>query len=322
MSTPCLWNNPANLKPVMPSDAPLLDRFFQLAGYRDCNYNVVNVFLWQNIDPLYFLVDSSGRYLLLFIMTEHEFYAFAPLCTPEYLKEALQELDRVFQLNQMPFIIPWCPANVQTELEELFPKRFSFEINPNETEYIYQAEKLRTYSGKQMQKKRNHVNFFLKTYEGRFEFREMNTIGCRDCLELVERWMMNREPSRALEAEHKGILDLFALNQFMEFRIGGVFVDGVLEGFSICSWLISHQVVQVHVEKANADIRGLYPYLVMKMQAEFYPTASLVNREDDVGVEALRRSKQSYHPDEYWEKAYCKEQLNKVIRPCDAASKA
>jgi hypothetical protein len=60
----------------------------------------------------------------------------------------------------------------------------------------------------------------------------------------------------------------------------------------------------------------------MKMQAEFYPTASLVNREDDVGVEALRRSKQSYHPDEYWEKAYCKEQLDAVIRPCDAASKA
>ncbi|MBF4731006.1 hypothetical protein ITJ09_10625, partial [Clostridioides difficile] len=34
---------------------------------------------------------------------------------------------------------------------------------------IYDAESLRTLAGKKNQKKRNHINYFLKEYAGRYE---------------------------------------------------------------------------------------------------------------------------------------------------------
>lgn len=38
-------------------------------------------------------------------------------------------------------------------------------------DYVYDAEKLRTFSGKKYHKKKNHLNAFKREYEGRYEFK-------------------------------------------------------------------------------------------------------------------------------------------------------
>jgi hypothetical protein len=52
----------------------------------------------------------------------------------------------------------------------------------------------------------------------------------------------------------------------------------------------------VHVEKAaNDEIEGIYP-AICSIFLQAHPEFKLVNREDDLGDEGLRRSKLSYRP--------------------------
>lgn len=43
-------------------------------------------------------------------------------------------------------------------------------------------------------------------------------------------------------------------------------------------------------------MRGLYQYINREFLLHAYPTAALVNREDDMGLEGLRKAKMSYNP--------------------------
>ena len=58
--------------------------------------------------------------------------------------------------------------------------------------------------------------------------------------------------------------------------------------------------MDVHFEKALAEIDGAYPMINREFSRhvlEIYPQVKYLNREDDMGLESLRRSKLSYHPE-------------------------
>lgn len=64
----------------------------------------------------------------------------------------------------------------------------------------------------------------------------------------------------------------------------------------------------IHIEKANPEIRGLYPFINQQFIINAFPEALIVNREDDLGIEGLRKAKLSYEPIDYVKK-YRVEQL-------------
>ena len=68
-----------------------------------------------------------------------------------------------------------------------------------------------------------------------------------------------------------------------------------MEAFIIASRL-KHSTIQIHVEKANKDIRGLYPAILKEMLEHHFPDEQYVNREEDMGLENLKKSKLSLHP--------------------------
>ena len=57
---------------------------------------------------------------------------------------------------------------------------------------MYLGEDLRTLKGRRYQKKRNHVNSFLKDYEGRFEYKALGKEDFKDCLRVVKEWAIEK----------------------------------------------------------------------------------------------------------------------------------
>ena len=79
-------------------------------------------------------------------------------------------------------------------------------------------------------------------------------------------------------------------------KIGGIYIDGKLEAFSIGDYNPVEKVAIIDAEKANEEIPGLYQVINQQFALHEYPDALIINREDDVGIEGLRQSKMSYYP--------------------------
>lgn len=165
-------------------------------------------------------------------------------------------------------------------------------------DYVYDAESLRTLAGKKYHKKKNHVNAFLKEYEGRYEYRALTPADKGIIWQFLNRWENGKsdDVGQHLEGEIVGIHELLNNLDKINAKIAGVFIDGQLEAFTVGSYNPTDRMAVIHIEKANADIRGLYTFINQQFLVHEFADAVLVNREDDVGMEALRKAKQSYHP--------------------------
>ena len=58
----------------------------------------------------------------------------------------------------------------------------------------------------------------------------------------------------------------------------------------------------VHIEKADTRFHGAYPAMAQAFAAHFAMDYTYLNREEDLGIPGLRKSKLSYYPELLLEK--------------------
>ena len=64
--------------------------------------------------------------------------------------------------------------------------------------------------------------------------------------------------------------------------------------------LLSADTYDVHFEKAYGELQGAYAMInreFARRVRQRHPQVRYLNREDDMGVEGLRKAKESYYPD-------------------------
>ena len=165
-------------------------------------------------------------------------------------------------------------------------------------DYLYDGEALRRLSGKKLHKKKNHLNAFLKEYEGRYEYRRLCCSDRGDVWTFLDKWREQKgdDVEDHLDYEVAGIHEILKNCSFLNVRMSGVYIDGQLEAFTIGSYNPLEDMAIIHIEKANPEIRGLYQFINQQFLIHEFPDVKLVNREDDLGQEGLRRAKMSYNP--------------------------
>ena len=139
----------------------------------------------------------------------------------------------------------------------------------------------------------------MREYEGRFEYKPLCCCNTPEIISFIEEWnekkASNDEYNR-VDYELMGIQSVLKNCELLKFQMGGVFIDGKLEAFSIGSYSQAEETAYIHVEKANYEIRGLYAFINQQFLIHAFPQALKVNREDDMGLEGLRKAKLSYQP--------------------------
>ncbi|MGC8604323.1 MAG: phosphatidylglycerol lysyltransferase domain-containing protein, partial [Desulfomonilaceae bacterium] len=78
-------------------------------------------------------------------------------------------------------------------------------------------------------------------------------------------------------------------------------IDGKVEAFSFGE-MLNPQTAVIHVEKANPEIPELYTAINQMFAMHSWSGVKYVNREQDLGLEGLRKAKESYYPDHLVEK--------------------
>lgn len=274
-----------------------LTRFYGQRHDQTCDSVILDNFLWAKYYDVHYAVRDD-RALLWIMMIRGKRYAALPVCKMEDMPAYFHELERYFNENlKLPLEI-YLADEPAVEYLALPAERYTVEELPDSRDYLYSAQALKSLSGKKLHKKKNHLNSFLKLYEGRYEYRTLCCSDRMDVWRFLDKWreQKGQEVEGHLDYEVEGIHEILNNCCLLNVRMGGIYVDGALEAFSIGSYNEREKMAVIHIEKANAGITGLYQLINQQFLIHEFAEAELVNREDDMGLPGLRQAKMSYAP--------------------------
>ncbi|MCR5622450.1 MAG: phosphatidylglycerol lysyltransferase domain-containing protein [Treponema sp.] len=224
------------------------------------------------------------------------------------IKEALNILAAEAGQEGKPLSFMNITAAEKEELCRIFPKARA-EARPDMGDYIYLTENLAELPGKKYSRKRNHIHQFVKAHPGC----TVKTLG-PDTLEAALRvedgWLHDKKGDAALQEEREIIAR--ALGNFGSFAdtcgmTGAVAYEGD-EPFAFCvASLLGPSVTDVHFEKCLPDHARDGGYAFINCEFAKKVKSEYINREEDLGLEGLRKAKLSYFPHIILEKfnVYC-----------------
>ena len=285
------------LREVLPTDYEKIKAYFKLRKPITCENVITDCYMWKDYYDTRYYINQYG--LVWIYKIKDEIFSSVPLCKNEDLPSCFEDLRRYFNEKLKLKLKLYLVDEEAKDILKLPPDKFTVEEERDYFDYVYNAKELMTLPGKRYHKKKNHVNAFIKEYGSRYEIKIPCCCDKNEIKEFLLRW----HDSRNIEDEYsrddyelKGIE--YILNHFdmIKYYMMSIYVDGRMEAFTLGTYLKEEKTAYIHVEKANPDIRGLYPFLNQQFLINCFPDAEFVNREDDMGLEGLRKAKLSYNP--------------------------
>lgn len=256
-----------------------------------CELSEINLILWQEIYDFTFCIYDNILFTKNCIHGETSFGL--PFC--KNMRKAINYLKNYCLENNLPLVI----FAGQGERFDLFTKEygdsFNFNFIRDSFEYLYDQRDLAELSGKKYHSKRNHISSFNRKYNWSFE-----TLSCEnknEVKEMLNQWYNENSEkyNENMKAEHHGLFYILENDLYRNY-IGGVLrVDGQVAAVTLgCK--INNNIFDVNVEKALQKYEGAYAMINNIFTKTMLAQFSLINREEDMGIEGLRRAKLSYKP--------------------------
>lgn len=284
-------------------DASSIEEFKHYCRMRDIYMSegqFLNQFIWSNFYKTKYY--ANGKYLFLLMEINKQPATMIPYCKKEDILEAFHEMKRYFN-EELHLPLKIYNADKLTlevlQTSKEFEEEFKIIESRDTSDYMYDANKLKTLSGRALHKKKNHLNNFMKNFDGRYEYKTLNCEHIESIKEFHQKWLEKRQivdERNLIDSEETGVFKIFENCSMLDSRMGGIYVDGKLSAYSIGSYAPNLKCAFIHVEKANTTMNGLYNFINQQFLIHEFPDAQLVNREDDLGHDGLRQSKMSYNP--------------------------
>lgn len=263
--------------------------------YFSCEYTFGNHFLWGGEKYDVKIGYINEFFTAMYSASDREWQkSFLFPAGKGDLKQAIEKLLEYCNTNNIKLNMHSASKEQIEEVERLFPDKFKFVSNRDTFDYIYNIEDLTNLSGKKYHGKRNHIKRF-KDLEWSFE--EITKENIDDCKKMNCDWCRANgcKDDPDLQAEQAVINKAFEYFDELKLFGGLLRVEGKVVAFTIAERL-NEDIVVVHIEKAFADIQGAYPTINNEFIKNCCQSFKYANREEDLGIEGLRKAKLSYKP--------------------------
>ncbi len=279
----------------------LIEKYIPESCRKMCDFSFGNLFCWSAKEHTEFC-EKDGFLFLRSTFNGVTSYAF-PWGSGD-VRKALDEIvqDASERDADLSF---YCVSDEQLELlKNHFGNKLIFKEQRDYFDYIYLSENLAALKGRKFHSKKNHVNSFCKRNDYLFE--EINECNIKECLEFSHSWFMDNESTQTLEAERQ-VIDL-AFKKYSQLGFYGavIKVDGKIVAFCLGEPMADGETFCVHFEKASEKFSNAYAALNKFFAERLVSKYKYINREDDAGVEGLRKAKLSYQPEFLVKKYYAK----------------
>lgn len=287
--------------PISLKDRGWAEPILFSGGLRSCDSTFPVMYTWR--DAYGYRLARLGGFVLSQMSSTYGTVYLWPIGQGDMLK-TIDALRIDADARGIPFQLVCVTPEAIEQLDVLYPAQFSYEVYRDAFDYVYHIDKLAELSGKKLHAKRNHINRFVENYPD-WEARPLTESLLPLCREIDARWHAASDPpGSAHEADNEKHEDRalrLAMQDFTALGLDGLLIlahgDPVAFAFGKQT---SEESYNIHFEKADVSIQGSYAIINREFARwirDTYPSVRYINREDDMGVEGLRRAKASYYPD-------------------------
>ena len=280
-------------KDITLADKDTITSFTMKSDRRNCDLSFSNLCSWRFLyDTQFAVVDN---FLVFKFWAGEQLAYMMPVGTGD-LKAVLWELIEDARKENQHFCMLGVCSNMRADLEAILPEQFTFTEDRDYADYIYLRSDLSTLKGKKFQAKRNHINRFRNTYPD-YEYTPITPDRIQECLDLEAEWCKVNHCDQQEGTGNERRALIYALHNFEALGLtGGILhVNGIIVAFTF-GMPINHETFGVHVEKADTSIEGAYAMINYEFANRIPEQYIYINREEDLGLEGLRKAKLSYQP--------------------------
>lgn len=286
-------------KDITLQDKDIITTYTMKSHRRNCDLSFSNLCSWRFLYNTQFAIVDG--FLVFKFWAGGELAYMMPVGEGD-LKKIVNILMEDARQENEPFCMLGVCTCMREDLEAILPGHFTFTADRDYADYIYFRSDLSTLTGKRFQSKRNHINKFRNTYPNH-EYAPITPDKIQECMELEAKWCKanNCDKQEGTGNERQALT--YALEHFEELGLTGgiLYVDGKIVAFTF-GMPINEETFGVHVEKADTDIDGAYTMINYEFANHIPEKYTYINREEDLGLEGLRKAKLSYHPETILEK--------------------
>lgn len=280
-------------KPVELGDRAAIERFTVPSGLTNCDLAFANIYCWQERYRSEWCV-AEGLLVIRFRIDGGERIGYMqPVGTGDWSR-ILPLLEADAAAHGQPLRL----VGLTDEAAAVLPSEGWVRYADRDfADYLYRREELCLLAGRRYQPKRNHINRFLAACpDHRYE--PLTPERFEECLRLDEAWCRQHEGAGDEEeilAERQAIRRAFGAFGALGLQGGCLFAGERLVAFTYGS-SINPETFDTHVEKADTGCEGAFAMINRCLAGQLPETVRYINREEDLGLEGLRRAKLSYHP--------------------------
>lgn len=251
--------------------------------------NFATMFIWSKVNNTQFCISNN---MVFFYFEKSNVSLYTMPLGFGNISAAIKEIKLDAQKRNRPYKIISITENYLKYFENysLTPQRDYFD-------YIYDSNSFITLAGKKLHSKRNFINRFKKEYEGRWNYKNLDFIKDREpVFEFLNKWSEeSSEDKLSLQDETLAIETAFDYYKELEITGGILTVDNQIVAFCLASPQ-NEIAIDVMFEKADYNYSGAYQVIANEFSKQNCSSYQYINREEDMGIEGLRKAKLSYCP--------------------------
>lgn len=288
-----------DFKDIELKDIKLFKEFFYYYKPETSEWTFTNLFMWRNYYGFKWAIYKDWLFLICY-KGKGETMAFQPVGPPSRKEATILLLEWLrYENNIKKPIITRADKRLVKEMEGVE----SLSINPEREhfDYVYLREDLVKLSGNKYSSKRNHINKLLKSFNVIYDDLDMSKIA--NCIKLQEKWCRQKrcDEDMSLMGEWEAIKEVLIHFDSLDLKGGVLIIENEVVAFTIGE-MLNNKTAVVHIEKADSDLPGLYPFINQRFCEYGLQGAEYINREQDLGILGLREAKLSYYPNYFAEK--------------------
>lgn len=224
--------------------------------------------------------------------------AWQPIGAQDKLPNAISNIIRYFEEQNREIFFVRLEKSFADELARYPHAKFNITADRDKFDYVYLAQDLINLSGRKFHSKKNHLNAFKKEYPDAkyLPITEEIIPQCREQLNIWYETHKRANPDdEFIFYERAAIHEIFDHFDAFKLKGGAILIDNKVVAFTFGEKLNSDTAV-IHVEKADPTIRGIYVAINQNFVENAWADMIYINREEDMGIEGLRKAKNSYRP--------------------------